>query len=65
MERSISHELANFIDYGSRLLRRLKIEGEDLSKMEIRILSEQLRQLSTMVKHLDETKSGDRRKEVA
>ena len=38
----VSHEVANFIDYGSRLLERLKTEGSELSYTELRILSKQL-----------------------
>jgi hypothetical protein len=56
MEFSISHEVANFLDYGSRLSERLKTKGKDLSKMELRILSAQLRQLSIAVKQLDDTR---------
>ena len=65
MKLSISHELANFIDYGNRLLRRLKVDGQELSKMEMRILAAQLRELSTAVKQLDESKAGDRNKDAA
>ena len=38
MELSISHDAANFLDYASRLLQRLKVDGERLSEMERRIL---------------------------
>lgn len=65
MVLSISHEVAEFIDYGNRLLRRLKMDGGQLSEMEMRILSEQLRQLSSTVKQLDETKLRARSKEAA
>ncbi len=60
MDFSISHEVANFLDYGSRLSERLKTEGKDLSKMELRILSAQLRQLSIAVKQLDDGRWRDR-----
>ena len=65
MVLSISHEVAEFIDYGNRLLRRLKMDGGQLSEMEMRILSEQLRQLSSTVKQLDETELRARSKEAA
>ena len=59
MAFSISHEIANFLDYGSRLSERLKTEGKDLSKMELRILSTQLRQLTIAVKQLDDPRWRD------
>ena len=57
MVLSISHEVAEFIDYGNRLLQRLK--------MEMRILSEQLRQLGATVKELDGTNLRARSKEAS
>ena len=65
MNLSISHEVANFLDYGNRLLQRLKIDGKELSEMEVRILSAQLRQLSLEIKRLDCTRVRDRNKEAA
>lgn len=53
------------LDDGSRLLRRLKIDGEHLPETEIRILSAQLRQLSIAVKQLDATKLSAHTKEAA
>ena len=58
-ELSISHEVANFIDYGNRLLRRLKVEGQQLSKTEIRILSAQLRPLILSAKQLYNSKRNE------
>jgi hypothetical protein len=60
MDFSISHEIANFLDYGSRLSERLKTEGKNLSKMELRILSAQLQKLSNAVNKLDDTRWRDR-----
>jgi hypothetical protein len=65
MDFSISHELANFVDYGNRLLRRLKTEGSKLSEMERRILLAHLRQLSMASEQLSDTKLKDRQKEAA
>ena len=65
MQLSISHEVANLIDYGSRLLERLKEEGHGLSEMEIRILSSQLRKISIAVKQLDDSRWRDCNKEAA
>jgi hypothetical protein len=65
MELSISHEVADFIDYGSRLLRRIKADGLDLSKMEIRILSAQLRQLSTVITQLDDARANGGNRKAA
>jgi hypothetical protein len=65
MDLSISHEVADFIDYVSRLLGRLKIYGKQLSAAERRILSVQLRQLSIAIKELDETTLRHRAKEAA
>ena len=59
MDLSISHEVANFLDYGNRLSERLKTEGKGLSKMELRILSTQLRQLIIAVKQLDDPRWRD------
>lgn len=64
MTWSISHELADFIDYGNRLLRRLNMEGEQLSVMEKRILRAQLKQLCVASDQLNDTHVKDR-KEVA
>ena len=65
MDFSISHELANFVDYGNRLLRRLKIEGAQLSEMERRILLAHLRQLTLASEQLSGTGVKDRKKEAA
>ena len=65
MKLSISHELANFLDYSSRLMQRLSMEGRELSEMEIRILSAELRKMGSEVKHLHESMQGDRRKDAA
>ena len=65
MTWSISHELANFVDYGNRLLRRLKMEGQQLSEMEKRILRAQLKQLSIASEQLDDCKMKPRKKEAA
>jgi hypothetical protein len=68
MDFSISHELANFVDYGNRLLRRLKAEGAQLSEMERRILLAHLRQLSMASEQLSDTRSRngkDGKKEAA
>ena len=65
MDFSVSHEVANFIDYGNRLLQRLKLQGTELSKMEVRILSQQLRQLSAAVKKLDDGRWRETNKEAA
>ena len=65
MTWSISHELANFVDYGNRLLRRLKMEGQQLSEMEKRILRAQLKQLSIASEQLDDCKMKPRNKEAA
>jgi hypothetical protein len=65
MNLSISHEVADFIDYISRLLQRLKVDGKQLSAVERRILSTQLRQLSIAIKELDETKLRDRTNKAA
>jgi hypothetical protein len=51
MELSVSHEVANFLDYGSRLLERLKTDGQDLSYMELRILAVQLGRISGAVQN--------------
>ena len=59
MDLSISHEVANFLDYGNRLSERLKTEWKGLSKMELRILSAQLRQLTIAVKQLDDPRWRD------
>ena len=59
MDFSISHEVANFLDYGNRLSERLKTEGIGLSKMELRILSAQLQQLTIAVKQLDDARWRD------
>ena len=65
MVLSISHEVAEFIDYGNRLLQRLKMDGRHLSEMEMRILSEQLQQLGATVKELDGTNLRTRSKEAS
>ena len=65
MNLSISHEIANFIDYGSRLLERLKTEGQELSEMEIRILSAQARKITMAVKQLEDSRWMDRNKHAA
>jgi len=65
MDFSISHELANFVDYGNRLLRRLKTEGAQLSEMERRILLAHLRQLTLASEQLSGTGVKDRKKEAA
>ena len=65
MESSVSHEVANFIDYGTRLLERLKTKGQDLSYMEIRILGAQLGKISTAVKQLDDNRCRHSNKEAA
>lgn len=52
MGLSISHEVADFLDYGSRLSERLNTEGQELSEMEIRILSAQLNKIGTEVKQV-------------
>jgi hypothetical protein len=65
MDLSISHDVANFLDYGSRLLERLKTEGHDLSDMELRILSAQLRKLSMAVKQRHDTRWRDRNNDAA
>jgi hypothetical protein len=65
MVLSISHEVAECIDYGNRLLQRLKRDGRHLSEMEMRILSEQLRQLGATVKELDGTNLSARSKEAS
>jgi len=56
MKYSVSHEVANFLDYGSRLLERLKTEGQHLSYMELRILALQVGKISGAVKQLDDSK---------
>jgi hypothetical protein len=65
MEYSISHDLANFIDYGNRLLRRLKTEGAQLSEMERRILLTHLRKLSTAAEQLQGSRSESFKKDAA
>ena len=65
MDFSISHELANFVDYGNRLLRRLKTEGTQLSEMERRILLAHLRQLSLASEQLSDARLKDRQREAA
>ena len=65
MTWSISHELANFVDYGNRLLRRLKMEGQQLSEMEKRILRAQLKQLCITSEQLDDCKMKTHNKEAA
>lgn len=65
MGMSISHEVADFLDYGSRLLERLKPEGQELSEMEIRILSAQLKKMSVVVKEVHDAKWRDRKKAAA
>ena len=60
-----SHDLANFIDYGTRLLERLKTEGSELSYTELRILSTQLGRISTAVKQLDDSKWRHRNNHAA
>jgi hypothetical protein len=65
MQYSVSHEVANFLDYGSRLLERLKTEGQELSYMELRILALQLGRISGAVKQLDDSKWRHRNKEAA
>ena len=65
MTWSISHELANFVDYGNRLLRRLKMEGQQLSEMEKRILRAQLKQLCIASEQLDDCTMKPRNKEAA
>ena len=65
MGLSISHEVANFLDYGSRLSERLKTEGQELCEMEIRILSAQLNKIGTAVKQVHDGKWRDRKKEAA
>ena len=65
MTWSISHELANFVNYGNRLLRRLKMEGQQLSEMEKRILRAQLKQLCFASEQLDDFKMKPRNKEAA
>jgi hypothetical protein len=52
MGLSISHEVADFLDYGSRLSERLNTEGQELSEMEIRILSARLNKIGTEVKQV-------------
>jgi hypothetical protein len=61
----ISHEVANFLDYGSRLLERLKTEGQELTYMELRILSTQLGKISTAVKQLDDSRWRGRNNQAA
>ena len=57
MAWSISHELADFLEYAARLLQRLKTEGSYLSQSEIRIFREQLKQLNRAAEPLDDNKS--------
>ena len=52
----ISHEVANFLDDGSRLLERLKTEGQELTYIELRLLSTQLGRSRTVVKQLDDSR---------
>jgi hypothetical protein len=56
MDVSLSHEIASFIQDANWILRRLRVEGEKLSKSEIRILSAQLKELSITVNELDHNK---------
>jgi hypothetical protein len=65
MQYSVSHEVANFLDYGSRLLERLRTESQELSYMELRILALQLGRISAAVKQLDDSKWRDRNKDAA
>ena len=65
MQYSVSHEVANFLDYGSRLLERLKAEGQELSYMELRILALQLGRISGAVKQLDDSKWRGRNNDAA
>ena len=66
MKWSISDELANFLDFGTRLMHRLKTEGNELSEMEKRILRAQLTKLTIASDHLlHESKWKNRDKEVA
>ena len=65
MEFSVSHEVANFLDYGSRLLERLKREGQELSYVELRILASQLGRINCVVKQLDDSRWRHRNKEAA
>jgi hypothetical protein len=60
-----SHDVANFIDYGTRLLERLKTEGSELSYTELRILSTQLGRISIAVKQLDDSRWRDRNNQAA
>jgi hypothetical protein len=64
MNLSISHVVADFIEYITRLLQRLKVDGNQLSAVERRILSVQFRQLSNAIKALDEIKLKNRTKET-
>ena len=61
----VSHEVANFIDYGIRLLERLKTEGSELSYTELRILSTQLGRISAAVKQLDDSRWRHRNNQAA
>ena len=65
MQFSVSHEVANFLDYGTRLLDRLSAEGQRLSYMEIRILSAQLNRISLAVKQIDDSGWRHRNNEAA
>ena len=61
----VSHEVANFIEYGTHLLERLKTEGSELSYMELRILSTQLGRINTAVKQLDDSRWRHRNNQAA
>ena len=65
MAWDISHDLATFLDYGLKLMERLKTEGDRLSEIEIRILRAQLNKLSIAADHLNDIKWRDRSEEAA